>query len=225
MKTKFKLLMLLGFGAVLFGGAKVVTNVYADEQVSSETEEVVSSKTSETSSISSIEAPTSEEISQTEEEIKNKIENVLSEYFNWDYVQAIINWAIDAGLLSVIAVVVAKTRKYKHLTLEQVANMVKDEMKKTLEDNFKKMSEEQIQSLNNSIDKCCKDMELMKQCLSLAQDKSVEGKIALQKLIASTSTDTSTIETAEKVEEKIVEEAKRTDEVKQAVDGDYKEIF
>ena len=208
-------LLFLGLGIfATLTFAKPITQFVKAEEVSSSVEEIVSS--------SSVESTEQEEV---EEELKGKIEGVLSEYFTWDYVSEIINWMIDAGLLSAIAVLLVKYRKYKGKTIDEIAEMMKTEIKKEIQLRFNEASSEQQEKIINSVDKLIEDIEVVKKALVFVQDKSAEGKVALLNLISQTTDDVKTKESIKEVKEKIEKEEKAINEVKSKVDGDYKEIF
>lgn len=217
MKKIFKIALILG-GCLLIGtGCATIEKriVYAGE-VSNSSEVVSNEITSSSSEL------TQEEVEKT---ITEKIENWASEYVSWDYVSSIINWSIDTGLLSVIALLIVKTRKYKSMTGEEIVNLLKSQLIETLTTNFKEMSEEQLKQLILNIDKLNSDIEVMKKALVLAQDKTAEGKIALLNLIDGTTENKETKEAIDEQKEKIEKEEAKIEEVKSAVDGDYKEIF
>jgi hypothetical protein len=219
MKKIFKIALILG-GCLLIGtGCATIEKkiVYAGEIEN--TSEIVSSEITTTTSSSEL---TQEEVEKT---IKEKIENWASEYVSWDYVSSIINWSIDTGLLSVIALLVVKTRKYKSMTGEEIVNLLKSQLIETLTTNFKEMSEEQLKQLVLNMDELSSDIEVMKKALVLAQDKTAEGKIALLNLIDGTTENKETKEAIDEQKEKIEKEEAKIEEVKSAVDGDYKEIF
>lgn len=219
MKKIFKIALILG-GCLLIGtGCATIEKkiVYAEEIEN--TSEIVSSEITTTTSSSEL---TQEEVEST---IKEKIENWASEYVSWDYVSSIINWSIDTGLLSVIAFLIVKTRKYKSMTGEEIVNLLKSQLIETLTTNFKEMSEEQLKQLVLNMDKLSSDIEVMKKALVLAQDKTAEGKIALLNLINGTTENKETKEAIEEQKEKIEKEEAKIEEVKSAVDGEYKEIF
>lgn len=218
MKKILKIALILG-GCLLIGtGCATIEKkiVYAGEIEN--TSEIVSSEITTTSSSEL----TQEEVEKT---IKEKFENWASEYVSWDYVSSIINWSIDTGLLSVIAFLIVKTRKYKSLTGEQIVDLLKTQMVDTLKNSFKEMSAEELKQIVLNIDKLSNDIEVMKKALVLAQDKTAEGKIALLNLINGTTENKETKEAIEEQKEKIEKEEAKIEEVKSAVDGEYKEIF
>lgn len=218
MKKILKIALILG-GCLLIGtGCATIEKkiVYAGEIEN--TSEIVSSEITTTSSSEL----TQEEVEKT---IKEKFENWASEYVSWDYVSSIINWSIDTGLLSVIAFLIVKTRKYKSLTGEQIVELLKTQMVDTLKNSFKEMSAEELKQMILNIDKLSNDIEVMKKALVLAQDKTAEGKIALLNLINGTTENKETKEAIEEQKEKIEKEEAKIEEVKSAVDGEYKEIF
>ena len=217
MKKIFKIALILGSCLLIGTGCATIEKriVYAGE-VSNSSEVASSEITSSSSEL------TQEEVEKT---ITEKIEQWASEYVSWDYVSSIINWSIDTGLLSVIALLVVKTRKYKSMTGEEIVNLLKSQLIETLTTNFKEMSEEQLKQLVLNMDKLGSDIEVMKKALVLAQDKTAEGKIALLNLIDGTTENKETKEAIDEQKEKIEKEEAKIEEVKSAVDGDYKEIF
>lgn len=164
----------------------------------------------------------------TEEEAKEEVIQVVKEflgqYFNSDLVGQIINWAIDAGLLTVIAGIYFKYRKYKAKSSDEIAKEVEKQIKDTLGNEFNKLSNEQIQNILTKIDKFDDSLNVFEQALILAQDKTSEGKKALIEIITARSQNKDTLETGKKVENKIINEQKQEEKVKEEVKKEYTPI-
>lgn len=164
----------------------------------------------------------------TEEEAKEEVIQVVKEflgqYFNSDLVGQIINWAIDAGLLTVIAGIYFKYRKYKAKSSDEIAKEVEKQIKETLGNEFNKLSNEQIQNILTKIDKFDDSLNVFEQALILAQDKTSEGKKALIEIITARSQNKDTLETGKKVENKIINEQKKEEKVKEEVKKEYTPI-
>lgn len=192
--------------------------VITSEEVSSDT---TTSVVDENTSSDTTAEPTTSEI---ENEIQKYIEEFLSQYFNSNFVASIINWAIDAGLLSAIALIYLKYRKFKSKTIEEIVKEVKKTIEDNLGDSFKNLSTEEIQKITASVDTLAKDIDTLKKALVLAQDRTAEGKIALLDLIQNTSTSDEVKKGVEVVKETIKEEQKVEQEVKEVVKNDYEKI-
>lgn len=192
-------------------------------EVESITSEDVSSEdiTSSEDISSSATEPTTSEV---EEQIKKYLEDFLGQYFNSNFVSNIINWAIDAGLLSAIALIYLKYRKFKSKTIDEIVKEVKDAIEKQLGDSFQNLSSEEIAKITSSVDTLAKDIDTLKKALVLAQDRTAEGKIALLDLIQTSTKSEEVKKGVEVVKETIKEEQKVEEEVKEVVKNDYEKI-
>lgn len=161
---------------------------------------------------------------EAKEEVIQVVKDFLGQYFNSDLVGQIINWAIDAGLLTVIAGIYFKYRKYKAKSSEEIAKEVEKQIKDTLGNEFNKLSNEQIQNILTKIDKFDESLNVFEQALILAQDKTSEGKKALIEIITARSQNHDTLETGKKVEDKIINEQKQEEKVKEEVKKEYTPI-
>ena len=161
---------------------------------------------------------------EAKEEVIQVVKDFLGQYFNSDLVGQIINWAIDVGLLTTIAGIYFKYRKYKAKSSEEIAKEVEKQIKDTLGNEFNKLSNEQIQNILTKIDKFDESLNVFEQALILAQDKTSEGKKALIEIIAARSQNQDTLETGKKVEDKIINEQKQEEKVKEEVKKEYTPI-
>lgn len=157
-------------------------------------------------------------------EVIETITNWLENYLNTDLIGQIINWAIDVGLISIIAGIYFKYRKYKAKSSEEIAKEVENKIKETLGNEFSKLSKEQIDTILSKIDNFDDALKVFEQALVLAQDKTSEGKKALLEIITKNTKSEETKKVAEKVEEKVIEEQKKTEAVKEKVKSDYTPI-
>lgn len=161
---------------------------------------------------------------EAKEEVIQVVKDFLGQYFNSDLVGQIINWAIDVGLLTTIAGIYFKYRKYKAKSSEEIAKEVEKQIKDTLGNEFNKLSNEQIQNILTKIDKFDESLNVFEQALILAQDKTSEGKKALIEIITARSQNHDTLETGKKVEDKIINEQKQEEKVKEEVKKEYTPI-
>lgn len=161
---------------------------------------------------------------EAKEEVIQVVKDFLGQYFNSDLVGQIINWAIDVGLLTTIAGIYFKYRKYKAKSSEEIAKEVEKQIKDTLGNEFNKLSNEQIQNILTKIDKFDESLNVFEQALILAQDKTSEGKKALIEIITARSQNKDTLETGKKVEDKIINEQKQEEKVKEEVKKEYTPI-
>lgn len=161
---------------------------------------------------------------EAKEEVIQVVKDFLGQYFNSDLVGQIINWAIDAGLLTVIAGIYFKYRKYKAKSSEEIAKEVEKQIKDTLGNEFNKLSNEQIQNILTKIDKFDESLNVFEQALILAQDKTSEGKKALIEIITARSQNQDTLATGKKIEDKIINEQKQEEKVKEEVKKEYTPI-
>lgn len=161
---------------------------------------------------------------EAKEEVIQVVKDFLGQYFNSDLVGQIINWAIDAGLLTVIAGIYFRYRKYKAKSSEEIAKEVEKQIKDTLGNEFSKLSNEQIQNILNKIDKFDESLNIFEQALILAQDKTSEGKKALIEIISARTNNNKTKQIAKTTEHKIINEQKQEEKVKKEVEKEYTPI-
>lgn len=159
-----------------------------------------------------------------EKEVIDTITAWLDNYLNTDLIGQIINWAIDVGLISIIAGIYFKYRKYKAKSSEEIASEVENKIKEVLGNEFSKLSKEQIDTILSKIDNFDDALKVFEQALVLAQDKTSEGKKALLEIITKNTKSEETKKVAEKVEEKVIEEQKKTEEIKNKVKNNYTPI-
>lgn len=164
----------------------------------------------------------------SEEEAYNDVIEVinawLEQYLTTDFIGQIINWAIDAGLITLVAGIYFKYRKYKAKSSEEIAKEVQNKITEILGSEFNKLSQEQINTILNRIDKFDDALKVFEQALVLAQDKTSEGKKALIEIITKNTKSEETKEVASKVETKIIEEQKQVENAKQEIQKDFTPI-
>lgn len=160
----------------------------------------------------------------SEEEVIETLKEWLVQFFDSNLVGFIINWAIDAGLISIIAMIYFKFRKYKAKSSQEIANEVKAQINEILGSEFQKLSAEQQKTILEKIDKFTSEIETLKKALVLAQDRTAEGKIALLNLINETTKEVEVIKTIKEVEKKVEHEVEKEHEVKDKVKNDYKPV-
>ena len=189
------LLFLVIFVACLFG----VYQIKADE------EEVV-------------EEPVVEETEEmTEEDFKKAIEH--------DTIQKLIGWLTDAGVLASLFFVYLKYRKYKHTTIEDIVNETKKEVGKYLTENFDKLSKEQVDKINEQLEKATESLNVMMKVLALSQDSSTKGKLALVEYLGENTQNKEVKETVKEVSDSLNEQKEIKEEVFEKVEKEYTEIF
>lgn len=186
--------------------------------------------TTETTETTTTEATTSETtdditFEESEQDVIETLKEWLSQAFDSNLVGFIINWAIDAGLITVIAGIYFKYRKYKAKSSQEIANEVKEVVKEVLASCFKDLSKEQQKEIVEKIEKFEGDLDKLKKALILAQDRTAEGKIALLNLINETSENKSDIkEVSKKVETQIQKEVEKEKKVNEKVKDDYQPV-
>ena len=159
-----------------------------------------------------------------EEKMTEKIKSFLGEHFNQQVVMSIVQWVVDSGLIGIICAVYAKYRKYKALSSKEIADAVIKECKDQIANALQEMSKEELESLKSKLDKVEASNEILQKALILAQDKTVEGRIALVNLISQKSESEEVQQVAEEVKETIVEEQAVVDKVQEQVKEDYNPI-
>lgn len=162
---------------------------------------------------------------ESEKDVIETLKEWLSQAFDSNLVGFIINWAIDAGLITVIAGIYFKYRKYKAKSSQEIASEVKEVVKEVLKDCFKDLSDQQQKEIIEKIEKFEGDLDKLKKALVLAQDRTAEGKIALLNLINETSKNKTDIkEVSEKVETQIKKEVEKEKKVNEKVKDDYQPV-
>lgn len=161
---------------------------------------------------------------ESEQEVIETLKEWLLQFFDSNLVGFVINWAIDAGLITIIAGIYFKYRKYKAKSSQEIASEVKEQINEILNASFKDLSKEQQEKVVNVITKLNSEIETLKKALVLAQDKTAEGKIALLNLINETTKEVEVIKEVEKVKEKVIEENNKEKEINEKVKEKYKPV-
>lgn len=196
------LLFLVIFVACLFG----VYQIKADEEV--------------------VEEPVVEETEEmTEEDFKKAIEDYLAQYIERDTIQKLIGWLTDAGVLASLFFVYLKYRKYKHTTIEDIVNETKKEVGKYLTENFDKLSKEQVDKINEQLEKATESLNVMMKVLALSQDSSTKGKLALIEYLGENAQNKEVKETVKEVSDSLNEQKEIKEEVFEKVEKEYTQIF
>lgn len=203
--------------ALLFANVdETTTTTIADSSITDTTTTTIAD-----SGISNNEDITYEE---SEQEVIETLKEWLLQFFDSNLVGFVINWAIDAGLITIIAGIYFKYRKYKAKSSQEIASEVKQQINEILNASFKDLSKEQQEKIVNVINKLNSEIETLKKALVLAQDKTAEGKIALLNLINETTKEVEVIKEVEKVKEKVIEENEKAKEVNEKVKEKYKPV-
>ena len=171
---------------------------------------------------------TTETIETTEEDIetfKQEVSEWLSKWFDEQQVKQIIQWLVDSGVLIALFGVVLKYKKYKNTSIEELFVKVKTELKDYLEENFKKMSGEEIQKIVKSIETLEQSTETIMKVLVLAQDSTAKGKVALIEYLGTKTNNVEVKELANQVNEVIEKQEQVKQEIIDKVKDPYKEIF
>lgn len=171
-----------------------------------------------------------QEVEITEEEptiddLKAEIQTWLEQYLETSMVAKIINWAVDAGVLTALFAVYLKYRKYKHTTLENLIKMFQEKMGVWLKDNFDKLSVEQIEKIQKAIEDLEKSNETMMKVLILMQDNTAKGKAALIEYLGSKTDNEEVKQAVSEVGATLDEQEKKAAEINAKVAGEYEEIF
>ena len=186
----------------------------------------ITDTTTETTTITDTTISDSEDITydESEQEVIETLKEWLLQFFDSNLVGFVINWAIDAGLITIIAGIYFKYRKYKAKSSQEIASEVKEQINEILNASFKDLSKEQQEKIVNVITKLNSEIETLKKALVLAQDKTAEGKIALLNLINETTKEVEVIKEVEKVKEKVIEESNKEKEINEKVKEKYKPV-
>lgn len=161
----------------------------------------------------------------TLDDFKAEVQAWMNQYMEESLVVKIITWMVDAGVLSALFVVYLKYRKHKSMTIEDLLNEYKAKMGEWLRENFDKLSVEQIDKINASLDSLEQSNETIMKVLVLMQDNTAKGKAALIEYLGSKTDNKEVKEAAIEVSQVLEEQEKTNAEVKEKVAGDYKEIF
>lgn len=186
----------------------------------------ITDTTTETTTIGDTTISDNEDITydESEQEVIETLKEWLLQFFDSNLVGFVINWAIDAGLITIIAGIYFKYRKYKAKSSQEIASEVKEQINEILNASFKDLSKEQQEKIVNVITKLNSEIETLKKALVLAQDKTAEGKIALLNLINETTKEVEVIKEVEKVKEKVIEESNKEKEINEKVKEKYKPV-
>lgn len=161
----------------------------------------------------------------TLDDFKAEVEAWMNQYMEESLVVKIITWMVDAGVLSALFVVYLKYRKHKSMTIEDLLNEYKTKMGEWLRENFDKLSAEQIDKINASLDSLEQSNETIMKVLVLMQDNTAKGKAALIEYLGSKTDNKEVKEAAIEVSQVLEEQEKTNAEVKEKVAGEYEEIF
>lgn len=167
---------------------------------------------------------TEEEQESAKEEIIGKLKDFAGEYINKQTLQAIIQYAIDTGILSALAFVLVKYRKYKSKSSEEISKDVLNMVEKEAHKAIAELNKEQLESLNVKIEDVEKSLNTLTKVLILAQDKTAEGKKAVLDALIEASRSEEVKEIAESKKEEIAVEVKQEEEIKEAIKEDYNPI-
>jgi len=206
-------LPVIATGVMLAVSNRSVTAAFAEGEESSEVSVVVE------------EEPTSEEMTEEEKAALEEVKGWLSQHFDSQMVANIITWVSEAGVLVGLLGVYVKYRKWKYKTVGDIVDLVKAEVGKYLSANFDKLSEEKLLSMINAIDDLEKSNEIIMKVLVLMQDNTKKGKIALLDFLGSKTTNEEVKVTAEELSKDLEEQVAKEEQVKEAVSGEYENIF
>lgn len=165
------------------------------------------------------------EVVETEEKFAEKVKNYVAQYTGESLAIKIVGWLVDAGVLSGMFVVWLKYRKYKHNTVEEVIGAVKSEVGTYTKEAINSLSESQIKSIIDKVGDLEGAVETIMKVLVLMQDTTAEGKVALLDYLGSKTNNPEIKEQASDEKEKIEEQIKKDEVVRDKVANDYEEIF
>lgn len=202
-----KILIALPFLAFNFA-----TSTPVEEPALLNTSEPTTSETSETTTV-------------TEGEFNEGIKSWVSQYVDSQFIMNIINWAIDAGLLTGLFAIYLKYRKYKSLSSGEIATKVKEEVKKELGLDFEGLSNEKIKPLEDRMAGIETKLDTQTKVMILSHDKSAEGKKAMLSLLKLDASDEVTNKLVDEETLKIEKEQKAKEAVADKVKDDYNPIF
>lgn len=170
---------------------------------------------------SSEEPPVVETEPVEEEQFTEEVKNWLSQHMDAQMVANIINWCSQLGLMGALFGVYMKYKKHKTTTLEDVVKAFKTEVEKYIKECFDNLSKEQINKLISASHSVEGKMNEVMKAFVLAQDKTVEGKVAMLDLIAKNTTDVEVVQIVSKEKEEIVKKQEITEKIKEVVSGEY----
>lgn len=211
---------LLLASALVFGADASSTEVVSEPIVSvDETSEVITTETTTTTEII-----TTEDISKAEEEVKGKLTEFLDKYLDKNTVANIINWCIDAGVLSALAILLVKYRKFKVKTIEQIVDEVKNALEKYLKECFDKLSDEQIAQIKEAISHAGRSVDHLKKVIYLLNSKDANDKITALEILAESVKDEKEKEKINEVKDQVVKEQEQKQKTLDKVKDDYSSI-
>lgn len=212
MKKKIILGTMIG---LCFGGCVATSVIIANKPmtVSAMAEELPAEPTEPT-----------EEPEITEEDLKTKVNDWLSQYVDQQLVSNIINWAIDTGLLGALFAVVVKYNKLKTKTVDDLIKEFENKLKKWFKEEFDKLSAEQIKKVIDGIENAENKMDCVMKAFVLMQDKTADGKIAMLDLIAKNTSNSEVVEIVEKEKDKVKEDQKVVQAIQDAVKDEYEPV-
>lgn len=160
--------------------------------------------------------------------LNNYIEDLKSnQYIGW-----IVTWVIDSGFLTALIIVVAKYRKYKSMTTDELNKVIQEKAVKEITKAVKELDETQLKAITKSIEDINAELDVLQKCFILAQDKSPSGKAALMEYLdANVKAKSKTEEDNKEVKEAIAEQKQdaeqtieKEEKVLEKVKDDYQPV-
>lgn len=165
-----------------------------------------------------------EEQEKTKEEIIAKFKEFAGQYLNAQTLANIIQYAVDTGIISILAFVYAKYRKYKSKSSEEISKEVLNAIQEEAKKGIAELNKEQLEELQGNITQLENALNTLTKVTILAQDKTAEGKKAVLDALIESSKSEEVKELGEEKKEKIAEEVKVEQKIKEDIKEDYNPI-
>lgn len=216
-----KLLLVLSLPVLSAGLAMSIGNMHPvfaeDDNSEPEVSEVIESS-------EPIESEEEEE-EVTEEELIDKFKAWAGQYVNGAMIANIVTWFCTSGVMGALVFVYNKYRKYKAMSLEDVAKLTKAQIENTVKECFDKLSVEQIDKIKNGLGEVEQAQETIMKVMVLMQDTSRKGKVALLDFLGSKTKSEEVKVMAEDLKGDLDTEIAKEEKVKDAVKEEYEKVF
>lgn len=165
-----------------------------------------------------------EETELTKEALIQKLKDKIDQNIEDGRIKDIIYLVLFSGFGTGLIGVYIKYRKYKHNTLEDVANTVHKELAEFCTEQFDKLSADKLAPVIEKANELNKGIETITKVLVLMQDKTPEGRIALLEYLGVKTENADIKASVVEIEKNIEEQNKTAQEVNSKVKEEYNEI-
>ena len=161
----------------------------------------------------------------TEEEVKSKLEEKLSQWFDANTIANIITWLSTSGVLTFALAMLNKIRRYKDYNTGDLVKKFEGQIKEMVEKQFKELGKEQVDKIVSAINDLEKAEETIMKVLVLMQDNTAKGKVALIEYLG-TKTENAEVKGAiAEVETGLIEKEQAKEKVLEQVNKEYTDLF